>query len=118
NDHLTEEQVNLWLLVKEAYEMGDLEKLKAIQVLYEKELTAAGNKIAELSDEEVSLKIEVLKEGIKVLNEQVFHIKREFPFTMEANLKDDEWVSSQTEELKKELDKLQQYENELTEQYH
>jgi hypothetical protein len=118
NDHLTPEQVNLWHLVKDAYETGDLEKLKAIQVVYEKELTAAGKKIAELSEEEISLKIEVLKEGIKVLNEQLLQLKSEFPFNMEAQLKDDEWVSSETDELKKKLDELQQYENELTEQYH
>ena len=29
----------------------------------------------------------------------------------------EEWVSGQTQELKKELDKLQQYESELTLQY-
>jgi hypothetical protein len=118
NDHLTEEQVNLWHLVKDAYETGDLGKLKAIQVVYEKELTTAGNKIAELTEEEIILKIEVLKEGIKVLYEQVRQIKNVFPFNMEAQLKDDEWISAKTEELKKELDELQKYESELTKQYH
>ncbi len=44
NDNLTAEQKNLWQLVKEAYETGDLEKLKAVQVVYEKELTAVGKK--------------------------------------------------------------------------
>jgi hypothetical protein len=117
NDNLTEEQKNLWYLVKDAYETCDLEILKAIQVVYEKELTAAGNKIAELPGEEITLKIEVLKEGIKVMNEQLLKIRSEFPFTIEAQVKDEEWVSGQTQELKKELDKLRQYEDELTLQY-
>ena len=101
NDNLTEEQENLWHLVKEAYDTGDLEKLKAMQVVYEKELTAVGNKIAELTDEEITLKIEVLKEGIKVMNEQLLKIRSEFPFTIETQIKDEEWVSGQTQELKK-----------------
>ena len=117
NDNLTGEQKNLWHLVKAAYETGDLEKLKAMQVVYEKELMAAGNKIAELSGEEITLKIEVLKEGIKVMNEQLLKIRSEFPFTIEAQIKDEEWVSGQTQELKKELHKLQDYESELTLQY-
>ena len=117
NDNLTMEQKNLWYLVKDAYETCDLEKLKAIQVVYEKELTAAGNKIAELTNEEIALRIEVLKEGIKVMNAQLLHIRAEFPFSIETQIKDEEWVSGQTNELKKELDKLQQYESELTLQY-
>ena len=117
NNHLTDEQVNLWHLVKEAYEYGDLEKLKAMQVVYEKELTAAHNKIIELTEEEISLRMEVLKEGIKVLNEQIIQIRSEFPFTMEQQIKDEEWVSEQSAELKKELSKLVEYEKELTLEY-
>jgi hypothetical protein len=117
NENLSEEQINLWHLVKDAYESGDLEKLKAMQVVYEKELTAAGNKIAELTEEEISLRMEVLKEGIKVLNEQITQIRSEFPFTMEQQIKDEEWVSKQSEELKMELKKLSEYENELILEY-
>jgi len=117
NEYLTEEQINLWHLVKDAYENGDLEKLKAMQMVYEKELTAAGNKIADLTEEEITLRMEVLKEGIKVLNEQIMQIRSGFPFTMEQQIKDEEWVSEQSEELKKELDKLTEYENELTLEY-
>jgi hypothetical protein len=35
-------------------------------------------------------KIELLKEGIKILNEQLLKIVNEFPFTIEAQIKDDE----------------------------
>jgi len=117
NDSLTEEQEDLWHLVQDAYETCDLEMLKAIQVVYEKELTAVGNKIAELPGEEITLKIEVLKEGIKAMNEQLLKIRSEFPFTIEVQVKDEEWVTGHQDELKKELHKLQNYECELTLQY-
>lgn len=117
NNKLTEEQINLWYLVKEAYETGDLEKLKALQVVYEKELTAAGKQIAELTGEEISLRMEILKEGIKVLHEQILQIRSEFPFTMEQQIKDEEWVSEQSIEIKEELRKLLEYEKELTLDY-
>lgn len=117
NDNLAEEQKNLWHLVKEAYETGDLEKLKAMQVVYEKELAASGDETAALTDDELTLKIEVLKEGIKVLQQQLLQIRNEFPFTIEVQIKDEDWVNTQTGELKKELDKLQRYESELTLQY-
>jgi hypothetical protein len=117
NNALTEEQKGLWLMVKEAYEIGDLEKLKAIQVVYEKELTVVKNTISELTEEQITLKNEVLKGGVKVLNEQIKQIKAEFPFTIEMQIKDEEWVSNQGAALKKELNKLVQYEDELTLQY-
>ena len=45
NDEFTEEQINLWHLVKSAYESRDLEELKAIQIVYEDQLNEIGNKI-------------------------------------------------------------------------
>ena len=59
----------------------------------------------------------MLKEGIKVLQDEIVQIKQLYPFTIEANIKDDEWVNNETTKLKEELDKLKQYEEELTLQY-
>ncbi len=53
NDDLTEDQINLWHFVKTAYENGNLEELKAIQIVYEDLLTQNGNKIIELCAEEI-----------------------------------------------------------------
>jgi hypothetical protein len=117
NDNLTEDQQSLWHIVMDAYDTCDLEILKAVPVVYEKELVAIANKIASLTGEEITLKIEALKEGIKIMNEQIPQIRNEFPFTIEEQIKDEEWVRSQTQELKKELDKLRQSESELTLQY-
>jgi hypothetical protein len=117
NHNLTQEQIQLWHLVKEAYENGDLEKLRAMKVVYEKELaetTAATNTLA---SDEIALRLEVLKEGIKVLQEKILHIRSQFPFTVEKQIKDEEWVAAETEKLQNELKQLKDYEQELTLEY-
>ncbi|HEX8334153.1 MAG TPA: hypothetical protein VF622_16145 [Segetibacter sp.] len=117
NQNLTNEQKDLWHIVKEAYEIGDLEKLKAFEVVYEKELKAAEKQMQELTPEELQLRVEVLKEGIKVLHEQVKNIKGEFPFTLEQQIKDEEWVTTENAKVQEEIKALKLYEEELTLQY-
>jgi len=51
------------------------------------------------------------------LQDEIVQIKQLYPFTIEANIKDDEWVNNETTKLKEELDKLKLYEEELTLQY-
>jgi hypothetical protein len=117
NHELTPEQIQLWYLVKEAYENGDLEKLKAMQVVYEKELSQTSKAETVLTEEQITLRLALLKEGIKVLQDEIVQIKQVFPFTIEANIKDDEWVNKETAKLKEELARLKAYEEELTLQY-
>ena len=72
NPDLTPEQIELWHKIKDAYKYGDLEQLKAFQVVYEKELNQLKKQVVELSEVEILLRNEVMKEGIKVLYEQIF----------------------------------------------
>jgi hypothetical protein len=117
NHKLTQEQVQLWHVVKEAYENGDLEKLKAMQIVYEKELLQTTKAETVLTEEQITLRLVLLKEGIKVLQDEIVQIKQVFPFTIEANIKDDEWVNQESAKLKEELERLKAYEEELTLQY-
>ena len=117
NHELTPEQIQLWHLVKEAYEHGDLEKLKAFQIVYEKELSQTSKAETVLTEEQITVSLALLKEGIKVLQDEIVQIKQVFPFTIAANIKDDEWVNNETTKLKEELDRLKLYEEELTLQY-
>lgn len=117
NHELTREQIQLWQVIKEAYENGDLEKLKAMQIVYEKELAQTTSAETVLTEDQITLRLALLKEGIKVLQEQIIETKQIFPFTIEANIKDDEWVDRETIKLKEELDSLKVYEEELTLQY-
>ena len=117
NNNLTQEQIQLWQQVKEAYENGDLEKLKAMSIVYEKELSQAAVAENEMTEEQITLRLAVLKEGIKVLQDEVTAIKSVFPFTIETNIKDDEWVDAEVTRLKEELERLKVYEEELTLQF-
>lgn len=117
NNALTQEQINLWHLVKEAYENGDLEKLKALRLVYEKELSDTLEVVDKLSHDELILRLQVLKEGIKVLQEEILQIRSQFPFTIEQQIKDEDWVAEETAKLKEELKIANEYEQELTIEY-
>ena len=117
NDSLTPEQQELWHIIKSAYESGDLEKLKALQIVYEKELKQASQALQQLTPAELELKMVVLKEGIKVLHSQVADIRSAFPFNMEDKIKDDQWVEEEVQKINVEMEALKRYEEELTLQY-
>lgn len=117
NPELTAEQQRLWHLAKEAYQCGDLEKLKALQLVYEKEMNSVDATLQSLNKEEILLRIEVLMEGIKLLNQQIEAIRNKFPFDMEDQIKDEEWVAEQVAEIKNELEKLRTLEGELMLEY-
>ncbi|MBC7534582.1 MAG: hypothetical protein H7258_02680 [Ferruginibacter sp.] len=117
NQQLTPGQIQLWHQVKEAHEHGDLEKLKALRIVYEKELAEADAAEKDLTEEQLALQLAVLKEGIKIMQEEIVGIRSVFPFTIEANIKDEDWVESETAKLKEELQRLRAYEEELTLQY-
>lgn len=117
NPKLTAQQMDIWHLVKQAYESGDVEKLKALQVVYEKEINQLKDGLAALTEDELSLRNTVLTEGIRLLNEELKNIRAQFPFTIEQQIKDEEWVNEQVSILQAELEQLKQYEKELQQHY-
>ena len=114
NPALTTEQQNIWHLVLEAYQHGDLDKLKALSLVYEKEIKGTEK---ELTEEQLTLAIESIKEGCKIIQAEVTAIKNTFPFTIEKQIKDEEWVLAETEKIKKDAAALKQYEQELKDEY-
>ena len=117
NPGLTAEQTEIWHLVKQAYETGDLEKLKALQVVYEKEINNLQAAELSLTKEELSLRNESLKEGVRILNEEIKNIKSVFPFTIEQQIKDEDWVQTEVVQIKKDIAALTEYEKELVQHY-
>jgi hypothetical protein len=117
NPNLTDQQRNLWHIVQDAYKSGDLEKLRSIPIVYEDILTDIDNTFHQLSDEELSIKIKVLTEGIKVLEAEILEINKQFPFNMKEQILDDEWISSEKESIQSELNQLTMYEQDLTQQF-
>ncbi|MEO8086745.1 MAG: hypothetical protein ABI763_08000 [Bacteroidota bacterium] len=114
NPDLSEEQKNIWNLALDAYKIGDLDKLKALSLIYEKEIKGSES---ELTFEQITLAIESIKEGCKVLQEEIARIKSVFPFTIEKEIKSEIWVENETQKIKTDIETLKQYEKELVEEY-
>lgn len=117
NPVLTEEQVRLWHLARDAYERGDVEKLRALKVVYEKELAKADDLIAGLSENDLELRLQILSEGIRLLNNEIAEIRNSFPFDMEDKIKDEEWVKEEVAKIETEIKELRAYEGELILEY-
>lgn len=114
NLDLTDQQRNIWNLALEAYQAGDVEKLKALSLIYEKEIK--GNEY-EMNEEQLQLAIESIKQGCKVLHDFITELKSVFPFTIEKEIKDEEWVANEVSKIKSEIDQHKLYEDELKNEY-
>ncbi len=110
---LTYEQTQIWHLVKDAYEKGDVQKLKALQVVYQDEIKNIQRKIEDISESDITLQHQTIKAGIKVLHKQISELKSQFPFTLENELKNEDWIVEQVKDIETEQVKLETYEREL-----
>ena len=111
------EKQYLWQQVQNAYAMGDVSKLKALKVAYSKELMQGEEAYEELTIEQISLKNETLKEGIKIFNKEIDDIKKEFPFTIENQIKDEDWVKENVDKIQFDIKQLRIFEGELILEY-
>ncbi len=105
----TEWEKELFLNVQDAYEKGDLERLRELAQLLEAGMPtdAVDNETTEEWEERVNQ----LKEEIKKIREETARILQEFPFTYRERLNDPEWISQTQDMLRKEIAEL---ENEKT----
>ena len=105
----TEWEKELFLNVQDAYEKGDLERLRELAQLLEAGIPtdAVDNETTEEWEERVNQ----LKEEIKKIREEIAKILQEFPFTYRERLNDPEWISQTQDMLRKEIAEL---ENEKT----
>ncbi|MDR3046843.1 MAG: hypothetical protein LBU51_04400 [Bacteroidales bacterium] len=113
NPNLTENQKNLWHTVKRAYEYGDLESLQALSIMTH-DIESYANL---LSADDLKLQIELLKSGIKKLIAETEQIRSEFPFTIEKELRTEEWVAKQNQQtemlIKQASEEKKKYEERL-----
>ena len=114
NPDLTNQQNEIWNLILDAYKLNDLDKLKALSLVYEKEIIGTET---EWSNEQLTLAIENLKEGCKIFQNEIAGIKNTFPFTIEEELNNEDWINSETEKINMDIDKLKAYETELRQEY-
>lgn len=106
NPNLTPEQQEVWHQFHAAYKTGDLERFKALEIVYAEVVHAAEREPKELSDEEMLLQTTTLKNGIVELGKQKKKLESEFPFTLSENLLDEDWLAEKQLALLKETDKF------------
>lgn len=106
NPNLTVEQKEIWHLFHNAYKNGDLDKMKALEIVYAEQLKSSQQKPKELSIEDILLQTAMLKQGILELEEQKKQIESEFPFKIAEQIRDEEWTKEQQDRLKMEIDEF------------
>ena len=105
----TEWEKELFLNVQDAYEKGDLERLRELAQLLEAGMPT--DAVENETTEEWEERVNQLKEEIKKIREEIARILQEFPFTYRERLNDREWISQTQDMLRKEIAEL---ENEKT----
>lgn len=100
NPELTEEQRALWMRVKSAYEIGDIEMLQVLSEIADRD---------DQIDTEEKSSIEYIRERIQIFENKILEILEEmdkmrgrFPFNQEELLKDEGRVRIRQRELKQE----------------
>lgn len=105
----TEKQMLLWNRTQQAYQNGDIEELKTIKLLLDDTGSDAfdkeenNNTSNTLNKESLIKKIEkaisLHKEKILKIMAYIKELKSQFPFTIEASIKDKEWVNNKNKEI-------------------
>ena len=114
NPNVSEKQKEIWHLVLKTYQSGDLDKLKALSIVYQSEIKGNGE---QWTEEQITLYIASVKQGCIIIQDKVNAIKEDFPFIIEQQIKDDGWVASETKQIKLQIELLSKYEQELIHEY-
>lgn len=101
----TEWERELFLKVQQAYEDGDLERMRAL----EQELQAGMRSSTVENDtiEEWEERVAQLKEQIEAIKKEIEQLEDTFPFTYRQKLYDMEWIAAQREEIQVRIELLE-----------
>ena len=103
NPGQTEEQKDLFIKVKAAYDLQNLQELQSI-FLY---LDEGGNSdILTHSSDEKRRRIEQLEKNIADLKEKMNKLEKAFPFNAKSLLYDDEQLTKRRQEIQDEIDNV------------
>jgi hypothetical protein len=117
NPDLSLTKKEIWNKVLWAYEHGDVEQLKALEIIYAKDISESENAKNEMSENELELLNHTLSEGIKVLEQQIAELNHSFPFSLREQVLNEEWVNSERSKLQLQIQELEKYVVELKEKY-
>ena len=100
----TEWEKELFLKVQDAYEKGDLERLRELSQQLEAGMPA--DAVDNETTEEWEERVNQLKEEITKIREEIARILQEFPFTYRERLNNPEWISQTQNMLRQEIAEL------------
>ena len=101
----TEWEKELFLKVQDAYEKGDLERLRELAQQLEAGMPA--DAVDNETTEEWEERVNQLKEEIAKIREEIVRILQEFPFTYRERLNNPEWIDQTQDMLRKEIAELE-----------
>ena len=110
NENITEKEQDLLFKVMDAYEAGDLEKLKVLKVLASDipNIVDSGEDTFDKLKEE----IKILKINSELIDKEIDEIKNSYPYNKKNLIDDEEKLEKNKEILESELEKhIQEHEN-------
>lgn len=112
NPNQTEEERDLFVRVKSAYDLNLLSELQKILLYLE---NSKKENLPTVSVDEKREQIRHLEENIASLKSKIEQLKQSFPFTIEVLIFDDEYISQRQEEIKTQIknseDEIAKYQN-------
>ena len=109
NSSQTERSKLLWNRTMHAYSLGDLEELRSIKLLID---DSKGETNVD-SGPNLDDRIGSIKKKVFILIEYIKKIKSEFPFTIEQDMDDENWVADKNSKIFKKIDTLDNKKEEL-----
>lgn len=104
NPHLTEEEKDLFIKVKAAYDLQNLSELQNILLYLQDDLKG---KVSQLSSDQKEQHIQQLSDQIQDLKNKIEQLLNNFPFNMKSLLKSDKEIEMHQEEIKIQIDNAQ-----------
>ena len=101
----TEWERELFLKVQDAYEKGDLDRLRELAEQLEAGMPT--DAVENDTTEEWEERINRLKEEITKIREEIADMLKQFPFTYRNKLNDQEWIDETQAMLRKEIENLE-----------
>ena len=99
---LSDEAARFFLVAQAAYEKGDLDSLRAIDVATEDIGRKAND--ASLTEDEASAELELVLAHERIVKQQLEELKRSNPYALKEKLEDGAWVIRRSSELKRQIE--------------
>jgi len=100
NPNQTEEEKDLFVRVKSAYDLNQLGELQKILLYFE---NSKKEKVPSVSIDEKRKQIRHLEENIASLKSKIEQLKQSFPFTIEELIFDEEYILQRQNEIKTQI---------------